>query len=170
MGMGMRAGLFLVLAACSRKDAEQPPKDFSNPAVPAQPAPAQFALADFNTLRYLEGTWKGMQPNGNPFYESYHFVNDSTIFQAGHTDSTFRTKSDSALITFRNGVVVDSSYSGRIYTVEKLDSAVVDFRAGPNYHFTWSRQGNDAWTAKLYNKQPDGSDVVTTYPMKRIRR
>jgi hypothetical protein len=170
MGVGMGMGLLLILAACSKKDAEQPPKDFSNPAVPGQPVPSRFALTDFQTLRYLEGTWKGTQANGSAFYESYHFINDSTVFKASHTDSTFKTKSDSSLVVFRNGAVMDSSFSGSIYTAEKLDSLIADFRAGPNYHFTWTRQSPDAWKAILYNRQPDGTDRVTTYVLTRIRK
>lgn len=167
--MRVGIGCLLTLAAsCAKKDAEDPPKDYSNPAVPAQPAPARFALADFNTLRYLEGVWQGTMPNGNPFYESYHFANDSTILQAGHTDSTLENKSDSSRIVFRAGAVIDSGTGVSI--AEKLDSSIVDFRTGPNYHFTWTRDGTDAWTAKLYKQQPDGSDRVTTYRMKRIRR
>ena len=165
MALGMA-----ILIGCSRKDAEDPPKDFSNPAVPGQPVPAKFALADFQSLRYLEGMWKGMQANGSPFYESYHFINDSTVLKANHTDSTFKTKSDSSLVVFRNGAVLDSGFSGNIYTAEKLDSSMVDFRAGPNYHFTWTRQSNDAWKAVLYNRQPDGTDRVTTYLLTRVRR
>jgi hypothetical protein len=161
------AGVLVFSLGCSKKDANQPPPNFSNPAAPAQPAPAKFALADMRSLRYLEGVWKGTMPNGKAFYESYHFLNDSTIAQAGHTDSTFKTKSDSSMIMFRNGAVVDSG--GTVSTAEKLDSNAVDFRASPSYHFVWSRQGNDAWTATIYSKQA-GAERVTTYPMKRIRR
>jgi hypothetical protein len=168
MRVGM--GFALILIACGKKDADQPPADYSNPAVPAQPAPAKFALADFGTLRYLEGAWKGAQVNGNAFYESYHFLNDSTILKASHTDSTLKTKSDSSRIVFRNGAVIDSGFTGTTYTAEKLDSSIVDFRAGPQYHFTWSRDGSDAWKAMLYNRQADGTERVTTYQMKRIRR
>jgi hypothetical protein len=172
MGMGVSVGLgvVLVLAGCSKKDAEQPPKDFSNPAVPAQPVPAKFALADFQMLRYLEGVWKGTD-QGNSFYESYHFVNDSTILQANHTDSTFKTKSDSALIMFRNGAVIDSGFRGGVmYAAEKLDSSIVDFRASPTYHFTWEPAGKDAWKATIHSKQPTGVDSIKVYPMKRARR
>jgi hypothetical protein len=157
-----------ILLGCSKRDAETPPPDFSNPATPAQAAPAKFSLADFGKLRYLEGAWRGTMENGNAFYESYHFVNDSTITKGNHTDSTFKTKSDSSMIMFRNGAIMDSSKS--VYTAVSLDSSVVDFRASPTYHFTWTREGADAWTAKLFSKQADGTEKVTTYPMKRIRR
>jgi hypothetical protein len=148
--------------ACSKKDAEQSAMDSQVAA-----APVHFTLAEFGHLRYLEGTWKGTMANGNAFYESYRFVNDSTIDKGGHTDSTFKTKSDSSRIVFRNGVVLDSGSS--VYTAEKLDSTMVDFRASPSYHFTWTREGADAWTARLFSKQPDGTDRVTMYPMKRVR-
>jgi hypothetical protein len=159
--------LALSLMACSKKDAETPPADFSTPGAPAQAAPAKFSLADFASLRYLEGKWVGTMINGNRFYESYHFVNDSTILKASHTDSTFQKKSDSSMIAFRNGIVIDSGSS--VSTAEKLDLTVVDFRANPNYHFTWTRQSNDAWTAKLFSKAANGTERYTTYPMRRFK-
>lgn len=169
----MRRPAMVVLAvvaavvACS-KEPEQPPDDFSTATHPAQPAPAKFALDDFQLLRYLEGTWRGVMANGNAFYESYHFVDDSTIVQGKHTDSTFRTKQDSSFIMFRAGAIVDSG-AATVYRAETLDSAMVDFRASPTYHFTWTKEGNDAWTARLFSNTPDG-DRVTVYPMKRVRR
>jgi hypothetical protein len=161
-------GIVLLTLACSKKNPEQPPKDYSNPAAPAQPAPAKFALADFAALRYLEGSWKGTMANGSVFYEAYHFLNDSTLLGAGVMDSTFQAKKDSSVIAFRDGAV---TYAGSsVYTAEKLDSTTIDFRASPTYHFTWTRESNDAWKATLYSKQPDGTERVTAYEMRRIRR
>jgi hypothetical protein len=165
MAMGMAA---LLLAACTSKDPNKPPKDYSNPAAPAQPAPAKFALADFQSLRYLEGSWKGTMANGSAFYEAYHFLNDSTLLGAGVTDSTFQAKKDSSVIAFRDGAV---TYTGSaVYTAEKLDSTVVDFRASETYHFTWTREGDDAWKATLYSTQDDGTERVTSYEMRRVKR
>jgi hypothetical protein len=65
---------------------------------------------------------------------------------------------------------MDSSFTGRKSVAEKLDSSIVDFRAGPNYHFAWTRQSADAWKATLYNRQPDGTDRITTYLLTRVRR
>lgn len=167
-GVRTGVGLLLVAVGCSKKDPEQPPKDYSNPAAPAQPAPAKFALADFGALRYLEGSWRGTMPNGGVFYEAYHFLDDSTLLGAGITDSTFQAKKDSSVIAFRDGAVTYTSNA--VYTVEKLDSTVVDFRASPTYHFTWTRESNDAWKATLYSKQADGTERVTAYEMRRVRR
>ena len=75
----------------------------------------------------------------------------------------------SSLIVFRNGAVIDSG-ANSASVAEKLDSTMIDFRSGPTYHFTWTKDGPDAWTARLFAKQADGTERVTTYPMKRIRR
>jgi hypothetical protein len=155
------------LLACSSKDAEQPPADFQTPGAPAQPMPAKFAAADFAQLRYLEGTWRGSMANGQSFYESFHFLDDSTVLQGSHTDSTFKTKSDSSRIVFRGGAVYDSG--GTVSVAEKLDSSIVDFRTSPTYHFTWRKTGPDDWTATLMNKNADGTERTTIYPMKRIK-
>ena len=159
------AASLVALAACTK---DQPTPDFETPAAPASPMPAKFTQSDFTALRFLEGTWQGTMANGNHFYESYRFVDDSTIARGGHTDSTFRTKSDSSRIVFRNGAVIDSGASSAS-VAEKLDSTMVDFRSGPTYHFTWTKDGPDAWTARLFAKQADGTERVTTYPMKRIK-
>lgn len=161
-------GAAVIGAACSKKDAGQPPADFQTPAAPAQPMPAKFAAADFANLRYLEGNWRGSMPNGQSFYESFHFLNDSTALQGTHTDSTFTTKSDSSRIVFRGGAVYDSG--GTVSVAEKLDSSVIDFRTSPTYHFTWTKSGADAWTAQLMSRNADGTERTTTYPMKRMKR
>ena len=165
--LALMVGGVLAGAACSKKDADQPPPNFQTPAAPAQPMPAKFATADFARLRYLEGTWRGTMPNGQSFYESFHFLDDSTALQGTHTDSTFRKKSDSSRIVFRGGAVYDSG--GTVSIAEKLDSTVIDFRTSPTYHFTWTKTGADAWTAQLMSRNADGTDRVTIYPMKRVK-
>lgn len=155
------------LAACAKGD--QPPADFETPAAPAAPMPSRFTVGDFGRLRWLEGTWRGTMSNGSLFHESYRFVNDSTIARGTHTDSTFRTKTDSSLIVFRGGAIIDSSSA--VYTAGSLDSNSVDFlaNADPKYHYTWTREGPDAWTARIFSNAPDGTERVAIYPMKRFR-
>ncbi|HET9426622.1 MAG TPA: hypothetical protein VFO55_14765 [Gemmatimonadaceae bacterium] len=171
----MRAPIILFAAAiaataCTKDKSGQPPENFETPAAPAAPMPASWSLADFGHLRYLEGQWRGTMPGGRPFYESYRFLNDSTILRGSHTDSTYSTKSDSALIVFRAGAVIDSGSA--VFHATKLDSSVVDFRADvdPRRGFTWTRESADAWTARILSAAPDGTERVTIYPMRRVSR
>lgn len=155
----------LAAAACNRAD--KAPADSLVPVVP----PPTFAKTDFAKLRWLEGAWRGTISEGSFFYESYHFVNDTTLVRATHTDSTFKTKSDSAVMYYRDGAVVDSS-AGSLYHAMKLDSTEVDFRldADPRRHFTWTRNGADAWTAKIFSRTREGVERVTVYPMARMKK
>lgn len=166
------AAVLAALCACA-KDNEQPPRSGtpSDTAAPAAPAPVKFALADFGKLRWLEGAWRGTMPNGTPFHETYHFIDDSTIAMGGHTDSTLKTKSDSARWVFRAGEVIDSGGSV-VYHASRIDSTGIDFHADPDpsHHFTFTRDDSDAWTARIFSKGPDGAERVTVYPMRRIRR
>lgn len=155
-------------AAACKKD--QPAADYQTPGAPASPMPVKFSLADFQHLRYLEGAWRGTMPDGKFFYESYRFLNDSTILQGGHPDSTFAMKTDSSMYEFRGGEIVHGTSTK--YHAAALDSTTVDFRADadPKTHFVWTREGPDAWTARLFRAGPDGAEQVTVYPIKRVKR
>lgn len=161
---------FVALCAAAACKKDQPAADFQTSAAPASPMPMKFSLAEFQHLRYLQGTWRGTMPDGKLFYESYRFANDSTIVQGGHPDSTFATKTDSSTFEFRGGEIVHAT--GTTYHAASLDSTKVDFRADadPRTHFVWTKEGPDAWTARLYRTGPDGAELVTVYPMKRMRR
>lgn len=158
---------FCAAVGCKK---DQPAADFKTSGASASPMPVKFSLADFQHLRYLEGTWRGTMPDGKLFYESYHFVNDSTILQGGHPDSTFATKTDSSTFEFRAAEIVHGSSTK--YHAAALDSTTVDFRADvdPKTHFVWTKEGPDAWTARLFRAGPDGAELVTVYPIKRVKR
>jgi hypothetical protein len=159
------------LGAC--KDPKQ--ADYETPAAPAAPVPApkQFELADFKRLAWLEGYWHGRLPDGSSsFYERYHVVDDSTITQGGYADSSFTTKGDSAVIAFRNGVVVDSAPGEIPWHATALDSIMVDFRKSNDAknHFTWTyEKARDQWVARLF---PKGGDTLPEriYIMQRVKR
>ena len=111
--------------------------------------PAKVTLADFAGLRFLEGSWKGSGYAPGPFYESYRFVNDSTIEMASWTDSTFAKKSDTAIYVFRNGEIRSGNGDAAVVRIDSL-----------GYHFQrLNGQGRwvfrpispDRWTATVNN-------------------
>src|SRR6267142_3541811 len=93
----------VAVTACSRPEAPSPPV--------ATPAPV--SLDQFQTLHWLEGTWRGTGPGVTPFYESYRYLNDSTIRSFSYPDSTFAEARDSGTIAWRSGQVTsgDSGFS-----------------------------------------------------------
>lgn len=153
---------------CSKSD--QPPADYETPAAPAAPLPTTFVLGDFRKIGWLEGSWRGRLPTGSYFYEMYHLVNDSTISMGAYTDSTFKTKSDSAMIGFRNSSIIEES-GGPPWRATRLDSATVEFeQEGTRKRFTWTRDAMDRWTARLYNAGANINEPTLTYLMERVKR
>jgi hypothetical protein len=134
------------------------------------PTPATVTPAQFNSLRWLEGTWLGTQNGENPFYEGYRFINDSTIRTFTLQDSTARQPSDSGAIILKHGVV--SSGSGNtLYVVTALDSTSVHFEPVRNARnsFTWTRTSPDSWTATLQWTDQQGTPQQRIYRMRRLR-
>lgn len=126
-------------------------------APPAVPPPAQAAaatsgisLAAFRQLRWLEGRWRGDQPNGQPFFEGYRFENDSTLRSYSYADATSRVPTDSGAITLRAGQVTTGSGGAR-WIADELTAARIRFvpLAGVGNSFVWEKTSPDAWTATL---------------------
>ena len=139
-------------------------------SVPADSTLPHFTKTDFASLRWLAGRWRGLLPDGKPFFEAYSVVNDSTIHQAAFSDSTFKTQTDSSMIGLRGGLVVHQG-QGSSWVASHLDSRVVRFdlvKAPANY-FSWSRRGADAWEAQLFNVDGRGQQQRVVYQMQRVK-
>jgi hypothetical protein len=130
------------LTACRREAASDTPRE--------TPAAARITVADFGRLRWLEGRWRGEGSEGPPFFEAYHFMDDSTIQSYTYADSTFASASDSGMIRLR-GDTVTSGWPAPQYVTTALDSTSVHFAALPGAanDFSWHYTGPGAWTARL---------------------
>lgn len=126
-------------------------------------APKRTTLAEFGSLRWLEGRWAGSENGANPFYEGYRVLDDSTMQTLTFADSSFTTVSDSGVKRWRDGII--SSGSGAVVTA--LDSNSVRFEAARN-SYTWTRTSPTTWTALLEWLDDGGKAQRKTYLM--IRR
>jgi len=130
---------------------------------------AHFAVADFQKLRWLAGSWRGSMPNGGSFHEHYRVVDDSTIAMRSFSDSTFKQATDSSTIVLRDGVIASEGGGGSgsaRWVATRLDSTGVHFAPdrGAGNNFTFLRDSTDRWTATL--NWPNGRNVV--YRMRRV--
>ena len=156
------AGIVAV-AACG--DRTEPP-----PPPPADdPVPAVVNAADLQGLRWLEGSWRGTGEAGNPFYEAYRFLNDSTIQSRTFTDSTLTQAGDSSLIVLSNGELT-SRGGGMEWVATEIDTGRVHFepRGNARNAFTWTRESPTRWTALLRWVDADGASREMLYRMERI--
>lgn len=128
------------------------------------PAAAPISREAFASLRWLEGRWVGSGGGYAAFYEAYAFLNDSTIEQREHPDSTFGEPRRRATIEWRNGAVLKRTgerVESRLVRVAG-DTARFEMGAGPR-GFTWYRVSADEWAAVL-----DGRTEPVVYRMRRF--
>jgi hypothetical protein len=116
----------------------------------AQQAPLRISATQFQSLRWLEGRWRGKAPAATPFYQEYAFLDDSTLATRTFADSAFRRATDSSEVRLRGGEVVNQSGSRR-WAVTAIDTLRVRFTPVAHAHhaFTWRRESADVWTATL---------------------
>jgi hypothetical protein len=164
--------LVLLAAACSPAERPEPDAPASGSAVSPAPAarpPATVSVADFQTMRWLEGTWRGTGGGVDPFFERYRMLDDTTLLRQSFSDSTLATVSDSARIVLRGNMVVEPAHAPA-WRATSFDSVSWRFesieRAG--HAFTWRRDTPDRWTAILESRTAAGSPQERTYTLERI--
>lgn len=121
------------------------------------PDEGEPAFTDLETLRYLEGDWRGSGYEGGPFYESYRLVDDSTIEMTAWTDSTMTTARERSQYLLRDGAVRTTKGARLV----RVDDDGHHFEAA-SYRFTFRSVSADRWTAQV--------GPSTTYTMDRVVR
>ena len=116
---------------------------------------SRHTTTDFQALRYLEGDWRGSGSTDGPFYETYRFVNDSTIEMTGWTDSTMTAAADQSRYLLRDGAIRTEDGARLV----RVDDEGHHFQ-GDSYGWTFRQVGPDRWTARV--------GANTTYTMDRI--
>jgi hypothetical protein len=118
---------------------------------------ARHTTADFQALRYLEGDWRGSGSADGPFFETYRFVDDSTLEMTGWTDSTMTAAGERSRYLLRDGVIGTDDGA----RLARVDDEGHHFQRGSSA-WTFRQVGPDRWTARVGNN--------TTYTMDRIVR
>jgi hypothetical protein len=123
--------------------------------------PMKVSAAQFQRLKFLEGKWRGTGYRV-PFFETYRFVNDSTIEMGTSEDSTFRKVEKGSTLVLRNGSIYSQDNGQSRWAVTRIDSAGYRFSAiGRPGLFVWKSITPNEWSAVLQNG--------TVYRMHRIR-
>jgi hypothetical protein len=142
----------------------QEPIAFSRPVYTQQQTdptpPIKATVAEFKKLKFLEGKWRGTGYK-TPFFESYRFVNDSTIESFTSDDASFANRKPGSKIVLRNGSIYSEDDGRARYAVTRMDKDGYRFTAinRPGF-FVWKGVHAKEWTALLGNG--------TVYRMHRI--
>jgi len=131
----------------------------------ADPGRTAYSRADFLSLKWLEGDWRGTGGR-QAFYEGYELVNDSTIRIRYYADSTRAATSRTGSVFYSDGAIYHEA-DGASWVAVELDSAGIEFvpHMGAQNSFRWNRLSPETWEAVL--RFEDGS--AARYVLTRIR-
>lgn len=163
-------GALLASVACTGGDSKASDSHAVVAATQRRGQP-RFTAADFAHLAWLAGDWRSRTPDGKWFYDRYRVIDDSTMKEAGFSDSTFRTQKDSAVIGLRAGVVLDRS-NGAPWVATGIDtnSASFESQAAAANHFVWTRQSSDRWTTQIFTTDRKGVETRTVFQVERAKK
>lgn len=130
-----------------------------------------FTKADLEKLRWIEGSWRGSDINGQtPFYERYRFNSESKIETASFADATFTKVNDAGIVYWENGEILHKG-GEMVWAASKLNDGMVEFvpKEKARNSFVWQKEAADVWTARLINKDAQGKLIETVYRMERVK-
>ena len=131
------------------------------------PAP-MFTAADLSHLRFLEGRWKGIGPDGNAFYEAYDFPDAVTFRSRRFPDATFSASTDSSVVTLQDGAIISrwGEYTWKAVEITPVLACFEPLNAPSS--FCWRRAG--ASSAEAVQRWTDGEGKAQSYtvPLERL--
>lgn len=67
-----------------------------------------FNESSFAQIRFLEGKWQGVGPDGQEFFEEYVLVEPNLFRSMRHSDSSFSKVTDGSTVSLKEGVVIST--------------------------------------------------------------
>lgn len=129
----------------------------------------RFESSDFQQLRWLEGRWMGTTDGESPFYEQYHFQNDSTLVVTYYADAGFTRRTGGAKVYLSVEHLYQTAGPARwaatrvtrsgIYFVPLVNSAA---------SYDWTYVSPNEWTSTM-RSGASGRERTTVYHMHRVR-
>ena len=120
-----------------------------------------FTRHDFAHLRFLEGRWKGVGPDGAAFYEEYDFPAADTLRSRRYTDPHFSEPSDSSTVKLEAGQVVSrwGEYTWKAMQITSTKACFDPLEAPSS--FCWERVGDSS--VAVTQRWTDESGKAQTY-------
>lgn len=136
-----------------------------------QEGQTRFTAADLKKLRWIEGTWRGMADVDKPFFERYHFENDTTLVVESFSDETLSKVTEVTRYELRDGKFANWDAAAR-WAATRIDDSSATFEpvAGARNSFRWMKQSGNVWNAMLTWPATDTSPAKQkVYQMERFR-
>lgn len=127
-----------------------------------------FTAADLSHLKFLEGRWKGIGPDGKDFYEVYDFSDEVTFRSRRFPDATFSASTDSSVVTLQDGAIISrwGEYTWKAVEITPEQACFEPVNA-PSA-FCWRRIGENSAEAVQRWRDAEGKEQSYTVPLERL--
>ena len=71
-------------------------------------APSMFNESSFSQIKFLEGRWKGVGPDGKDFFDEYVMAEPTLFRSIRHADATFSKATDGSTVALKDGVITST--------------------------------------------------------------
>jgi|ERR1044071_4677114 hypothetical protein len=112
--------------------------------------PKRISTGELAKLRWIEGTWRGTGDIDKPFYERYHFEDESTLVVEGLADETLSKVTDVTRFELKDGAFGNAGDGSR-WVATQLEDKSVTFEpvVKARNTFRWQQESKDVWKAIL---------------------
>lgn len=127
-----------------------------------------FNESNFAQIKFLEGRWKGIGPDGKEFFEEY-VLSEPTLFRSiRHADSSFKKPTDGSTVTLKDGVIT-SKWGEFTWKAALLSDSKACFEPvkAPS-SFCWERVAPDTVTVTQRWTGADGKEQSFVLTLKRV--
>ncbi len=132
--------------------------------------PKRISPGELAKLRWIEGTWRGTGDVEKPFYERYHFEDESTLVVEGLADETLSKVTEVTRFELKDGAFGNAGDGAR-WVATQLEDTAITFEpiARARNSFRWQRESKDVWKAILnWPANDKGPARQRVYLMERI--
>lgn len=131
-------------------------------------ATTMFNESSFSQLKFLEGRWKGVGPDGKDFFDEYVLVNPSLFRSIRHADATFSKATDESSVTLKDGVITSTwgQFTWRATTLGASKACFEPVNAPSS--FCWERVALDTVTVTQRWTDSNGKEQSFVLTLSRV--
>jgi hypothetical protein len=128
-----------------------------------------FTESSFAQIRFLEGKWKGVGPDGKEFFEEYVLAEPSLFKSIRHADASFSKATDGSTVALKDGTVV-STWGQFTWKASLISSTKACFEPinAPS-SFCWERVDSDSVTVTQRWTDADGKEQSFVIKLSRFK-
>lgn len=127
-----------------------------------------FNEASFSQIKFLEGRWKGVGPDGKELFEEYVLAEPGVFRSMRHADSSFSKATDGSTVSLKDGEVVSTwdQFTWRAVHLSATKACFEPMNAPSS--FCWERVTANEVSVTQRWKDADGKEQAFVLKLNRV--